>query len=47
MTDRAMSQYDAWRTLQRRPRDASNSTAVCNHTFRVTGVTVYRQSMLA
>jgi len=27
--------------LQRRARDASSLTAVCNHTFRATGITAY------
>ncbi len=41
MTDRAMSQSDAWRMLQRRARAAGIPTAVCNHTFRATGITAY------
>jgi len=32
LTDRAMTQSDAWRMLQRRARDAGIPTAVCNHT---------------
>ena len=37
-----MSQSDAWRMLQRRARDAGGiPTAVCNHTFRATGITAY------
>jgi integrase/recombinase XerC len=41
LTDRAMTQSDAWRMLQRRARDAAIPTAVCNHTFRATGITAY------
>jgi site-specific recombinase XerD len=36
-----MTQSDAWRILQRRARDAGIPTAVCNHTFRATGITAY------
>ena len=36
-----MSQSDAWRMVQRRVRDAGIPTAVCNHTFRATGITAY------
>ena len=36
-----MTQSDAWRMLQRRARDAGIPTAVCNHTFRATGITAY------
>ena len=41
LTDRSMTQSDAWRMLQRRARDAGIPTAVCNHTFRATGITAY------
>jgi site-specific recombinase XerD len=41
LTDRPMSQSDAWRMLQRRARAAGIPTAVCNHTFRATGITAY------
>jgi integrase/recombinase XerD len=36
-----MTQSDAWRMLQRRAPDAGIPTAVCNHTFRATGITAY------
>ena len=36
-----MTQSDAWRMLQRSARDADIPTAVCNHTFRATGITAY------
>ncbi len=41
LTVRRMTQSDAWRMLQRRARDAGIPTAVCNHTFRATGITAY------
>src|SRR5713226_9459626 len=41
LTGRPMTQSDAWRMLQRRARDAGIPTAVCNHTFRATGITAY------
>jgi len=41
LTDRPMSQSDAWRMVQRRARDAGIRTAVCSHTFRATGITAY------
>ena len=41
LTDRAMTQSDAWRVFQRRGRAADIPTAVCNHTFRATGITAY------
>ena len=41
LTDRAMTQSDAWRMLQRRARAAGIPTSVCNHTFRATGITAY------
>jgi integrase len=37
LTNRAMTQSDAGRMLQRRAREAGIPTAVCNHTFRATG----------
>jgi len=36
-----MTQSDAWRMLQRFARDPGIPTAVCNHTFRATGITTY------
>jgi integrase/recombinase XerD len=41
LTERRMTQSDAWRMVQRRAADAGIPTAVCNHTFRATGITVY------
>jgi len=34
-----MTQANAWRMHQRRARDAGISTAVCQHSFRTTGIT--------
>ena len=36
-----MSQSMTWDMLQRRARAAGIDTAVCNHTFRATGITAY------
>jgi site-specific recombinase XerD len=36
-----MTQSDAWRMVQRRTADAGILTAVCNYTFRATGITAY------
>jgi site-specific recombinase XerD len=41
LTERRMTQSDAWRMLQGRARSAAIPTAVCNHTFRATGITAY------
>jgi integrase/recombinase XerD len=41
-----MTQSDAWRMLERRAPDAGISTAVCNHTFRATGITAYLMAAL-
>ena len=41
LTDRPMTQSDAWRMVQRRAGPAGIPTAVCNHTFRATGITPY------
>jgi site-specific recombinase XerD len=37
VSERRMTQSDAWRMLQRRARTADISTVVCNHIFRATG----------
>jgi site-specific recombinase XerD len=36
-----MSQVIVWQMLQRRAHDAKLDTALCNHTFRATGITAY------
>lgn len=37
-------QQIAWAMLQRRARQAGLDTAICNHTFRATGITAYLQN---
>lgn len=39
LTNRRMSQSDAWRMIRRRTRDADIETRIGNHTFRATGIT--------
>lgn len=39
LTNRRMSQSDAWRMIRRRARDAGIETRIGNHTFRATGIT--------
>jgi integrase/recombinase XerC len=41
LSDRPLPQQDAWEAVNRRARAAGISTAVCNHTFRGTGITNY------
>jgi len=41
LTERAMSQSDAYRMVRRRARDAGIKTRIGNHTFRATGITAY------
>ncbi len=41
LTGRPLPQATAWQMLQRRGADAGLDTAVCNHTFRATGITTY------
>src|SRR4051812_8805399 len=41
LTDRRMGANDALRMIKRRARAAGLSTAIGNHTFRPTGITVY------
>lgn len=43
LTDRPMHRVDAWRMIKRRVKAAGLSEAVCNHTFRATGITVLRK----
>lgn len=42
LTDRPMHRVDAWRMIKRRARAIGLSQAVCNHSFRGTGITVFR-----
>lgn len=41
LSGKAITQPIAWAMLQRRARDTGLETAVCNHTFRATGITAY------
>lgn len=41
LSERPMSQSDAWSMLQRRARAADLQTRITNHTFRATGITAY------
>ena len=41
LSDRPPPQANAWELVNRRARAASIKTAVCNHTFRGTGITAY------
>ena len=41
LTERPMSQSDAYRMVRRGARDASILTKIGNHTFRATGNTAY------
>lgn len=41
LSGRPMTQAMAWEMIQRRAKAAGIDTAVCNHTFRATGITAY------
>ena len=41
LSGRPLPQASAWQMLQRRAAKAGLDTAVCNHTFRATGITTY------
>ena len=41
LTENGLSRVDAWRMIRRRARAAALDVAVCCHTFRATGITVY------
>ena len=44
LTDRPMDPNDALRMIKRRAKAVGLSDAVCNHTFRATGITAYREN---
>ncbi len=44
LSDRPLPQANAWEMVNRRARAAGIKTAVCNHTFRGTGITAYLES---
>jgi site-specific recombinase XerD len=39
-----MQQADAWRMLRRRAKAAGLNVALCNHTWRATGITNYLEN---
>lgn len=41
LTDKSMSQADAYRMIRRRAVDAGIHTKIGNHSFRATGITEY------
>ena len=44
LTSNRMTQSDAWRMLQRRARAAGVATAICNHSWRASGITVFLEN---
>lgn len=44
LTENRMTQSDAWRMLQRRAVAAGVTTAVCNHSWRASGITVFLEN---
>ncbi|MEN8446888.1 MAG: tyrosine-type recombinase/integrase [Cyanobacteria bacterium J06555_13] len=44
LSDKRFSRKDAWAMIKRRAADAGLSDAICNHTFRGTGITNYLEN---
>jgi integrase/recombinase XerD len=44
LTERRMSQPDAWSMLQRRAKKAGITTQICNHSWRATGITIFLEN---
>lgn len=44
LTENRMTQSDAWRMLQRRAAAAGVATAICNHSWRASGITVFLEN---
>lgn len=44
LTTRGMTRVDAYRMIQRRAAKAGMDAAMCNHTFRATGITVFLEN---
>ena len=44
LTGNRMGQADAWRMLRRRAKAANLNVALCNHTWRATGITNYLEN---
>jgi integrase/recombinase XerD len=45
LTERRMSQSDAWDMLKRRAKKAGATTAICNHSWRATGITNFLENV--
>jgi hypothetical protein len=43
MTDRPKHRVDAWHMIKRRAKAIGLAEAICNHTFRATGITAPRE----
>lgn len=41
LTDKQLDRRNAWSMVRRRARGAGIATAICNHSFRATGITEY------
>jgi integrase/recombinase XerD len=44
LTERRLTQPDAWNILQRRAKKAGITTAICNHSWRATGITNFLEN---
>jgi Phage integrase family len=44
LTENRLTQPDAWDMLQRRAKKAGISTAICNHSWRATGITNFLEN---
>jgi site-specific recombinase XerD len=44
LTERRMTQQDAWYMLQRRAKKAGITTQICNHSWRATGITNFLEN---
>ena len=44
LTENRMTQQDAWGMLQRRAKKAGVTTAICNHSWRATGITNFLEN---
>src|SRR5262249_22949816 len=44
LTNRPMSRMDAWKRINRCAKAAGLPDAICNHTFRATGITAYLEN---
>jgi len=44
LTRERLDRINAWKMVRRRAQAAGNTTQVCNHTFRGTGITAYLEN---